>query len=385
MNRAEVGPGGSGKHMVRHKALAKAKEYHARLARGVAMTDGDRVHCFVMEVLFQRQVVLLYRPHNRPGGLSLVADRENEHTIKEFALATRGGIARLDDWHDYKSVDHQCCELGITGTSAHAAKWSLRLLKRTSSAQHTLRVFHKVAEQHLQACKLNDPPWTPETAHKFNQYLRMCWIYPVPLRRCWTDAAGHGIIGFSRTTSGHEASHAYWDKHIARKCALRLASEVVVKEQGERIKELEAALERQGRAGGEEQEQGGEQDQGQVHIKDTGGDEITGSYLDFLEGVSSGELFSDFNDRIYDCDWLEVATIFKCFRPVHIFMCPAPAQRTRAKPKDNGKVMVVSQLIGGAVELGQGEGQVWPDPRRELCIAFNGHNHYNGFYTAKKP
>ena len=40
MNRAEVGPGGSGKHVVRHKALAKAKEYHARLARGVAMTDG---------------------------------------------------------------------------------------------------------------------------------------------------------------------------------------------------------------------------------------------------------------------------------------------------------------------------------------------------------
>ena len=116
------------------------------------MTDADRVHCFVMEVLFQRQVVLLYRPHNRPGGLSLVlaspwslergktdgrhfvtfdakhdtqesgqlrwssfrctsgedhghvgvpisvqvADRENEETIKEFALATRGGIACSD-------------------------------------------------------------------------------------------------------------------------------------------------------------------------------------------------------------------------------------------------------------------------------------------------
>ena len=123
-----------------------------RLARGIAMTDADRVHCFVMGELFKRQVVLLYRPHNRPGGFSLVlaspwslergktdgrhfvtfdakhdtqesgqlrwssfrctssedhghvgvpisvqvADRENEETIKEFALATRGGIACSD-------------------------------------------------------------------------------------------------------------------------------------------------------------------------------------------------------------------------------------------------------------------------------------------------
>ena len=71
-NRAEVGPAGHGKHVVRHKVLAKAKEYCARLARGIAMTDADRVHCFVMGELFKRQVVLLYRPHNRPGGLSLV-------------------------------------------------------------------------------------------------------------------------------------------------------------------------------------------------------------------------------------------------------------------------------------------------------------------------
>ena len=40
MNRAEAGPRGSGKHLARHKALAKAKEYLARLARGVAMADG---------------------------------------------------------------------------------------------------------------------------------------------------------------------------------------------------------------------------------------------------------------------------------------------------------------------------------------------------------
>ena len=32
---------------------------------------------------------------------------------------------------------------------------------------------------------------------------------------------------FCRTTCGHEASHAYWDKHLAGKMTLKLASEVV--------------------------------------------------------------------------------------------------------------------------------------------------------------
>ena len=381
-NRAEVGPSGSGKHVVRRAQLARAKEYRAALCRGVASTDAERTHRFVMEVLVPRQLVLLYRPHASEGGFSLVlatpwslargrcdgwhfvtmdakhdtqeagqlrwssfrctadddhgrigipitvqiADRENEETIKEFALATRAGIAcreegcthgwgpftrsscgtwhrgrlcsrsaplytgtfplvpaggrdptlvgapgpqaeptttaaaraandkravwqpvvchdkhracflalyavglasRLDDWHDYKSVDQQCKEAKITGTSAIAAKWSLRLLKRTSTAEHTLRVFHVVAEQHLLACKLSAPPWTIETAHKLNRYFRMCWVYPAPLRQCWTDAAGAGVLDFCRTTCGHEASHAYWEKHIARRMTLKLASEVV--------------------------------------------------------------------------------------------------------------------------------------------------------------
>ena len=38
-NRAEVGPNEYGKHVVRHKVLAKAKGYRVRLARGIAMTD----------------------------------------------------------------------------------------------------------------------------------------------------------------------------------------------------------------------------------------------------------------------------------------------------------------------------------------------------------
>ena len=91
------------------------------------------------------------------------------------------------------------------------------------TAEHTLRVFHVVAEQHLLACKLSALPWI-ETAHKLNGISE---LYPAPLRQCWTDAAGAGVRDFCRDMRPR-ASHAYWENTSREeRPAPKLASEVV--------------------------------------------------------------------------------------------------------------------------------------------------------------
>ena len=69
--QAAVGPGASSKHVVPHRAIARRKEHHAKVSRGVAPTDADRLHRYVAEVLVPRQLVLLYRAQASAGGLSL--------------------------------------------------------------------------------------------------------------------------------------------------------------------------------------------------------------------------------------------------------------------------------------------------------------------------